>query len=72
MCVVGYVGEEIELLGTVAVVVVAGSEVEVEQPKWEGGVAVMCPSFKVNALGLTLKVGAEGFAVGVVVVACLW
>ena len=70
--VVGDVGEEFELLGAAAVVVVAGSEVKVEQPKWEGGVAVSCPSFKAEALGLTLEVGAEGFVVGVVVVACLW
>lgn len=70
--VVGDVGELLELLGAAAVVVIAGSEVEVEQPKWKGGVAVSCPSFKAEALGLALKVGAEGFVVGVVVVACLW
>ena len=49
----------------------AGCEVDVEQPKGEGGVAVSCSSFQAQALSLALEVGAEWFCVGVVVVACV-
>ena len=68
--VIGDAGQQSELLGAAAMVVLAGGEVYVEQTKREGGATVSCSTLKAEALGLALEVGTEWFTEGAVVVSC--